>query len=352
MGVLQNAFDSVIAACNDKYIGYSQPLRTTIKLGQTTKTYCDCSSLMSWALTRGGYYKSNPWFTTATERSKLQAAGWTQVNINGQWLPGDIVWRSGHTEMVYQGGTGGGVCMGAHSPGYSFLNQVSIDSYKASASNYSELWRDTQAQPVGNVSWIQDEHNYLPVADRDNNAYLVWAYLSSEGFSAAAAAGILGNMYAESGINPAQWQNFDIGNYHLGYGLVQWTPASNYTDWATNHNIDRTDPDENGQGEMDYLWTTWSSHWITTSSYPYTTDQYKQLTDWEEACKAFYYEYERGSDPNWPVRLEAAERYYNMIENGSFPGGGGDPGSDTDYKMQLGGIINELHRRLVLPGYI
>ena len=347
MGNLQDAFDSVVAACNDAHIGYSQPKRTTIKLGQTYDTYCDCSSLMSWALTRGGYFKTNPWFSTSNERSKLQAAGWTQVSISGVWQPGDIVWRSGHTEMVYQGKAGSGITMGAHSPNRAWAEQVSIGNYYRK--DFTELWRDTGAPPVGNVSWYQDEHDYLPQEQRDSNAYLVYAYLASEGFQAAAIAGILGNMAAESGVNPAAWQSY--GNINLGYGLVQWTPASNYINWASSNNVDRTDPDENGQGEMDYLISTWNSHWITTAQYPYDMDEYKAIEDdWEEACRAFYAEYERGSTPNWPVRLAAAERYYNMIKDGDFPG---DPGGGGDINgIPYGGIINDLHFRKILPGYI
>lgn len=347
MGNLQIAFDSVVAACNDPRIGYSQGSRTTIKLGQNYNTYCDCSSLLSWALTRAGYFSVNPWFATSNERSKLADIGWTQVSLSGQWQPGDILWRSGHTEMVYTGGTGGGVTMGAHSARYNFTRQVSINTTKSNASIWSELWRDTSSPAVGTYSWIQVETAQLPTGDMDNNAICVYSYLSREGWSNAAIAGVLGNMAAESSINPARWQGDTIGSG--GYGLVQWTPASNYINWAAANNIDRTDADENGNGQLEYLISTWSSHWIPTSEFTYTYAQFIALTDYAEATKAFLYEYERPGVPRLQERLDAAERYYNMIENGEFPSDPGGGGTIIG-GIQIGGIINELHRRRIFPG--
>lgn len=41
-----------------------------------------------------------------------------------------------------------------------------------------------------------------------------------------AIAGMIANMKNESGMNPNRWQNGDVGNTARGYGLVQWTPAT------------------------------------------------------------------------------------------------------------------------------
>jgi hypothetical protein len=54
------------------------------------------------------------------------------------------------------------------------------------------------------------------------NAKTIWDYLISHGLSQNAAAGILGNIEQESGGNPA------AGNWPENYGLIQWTPASQY----------------------------------------------------------------------------------------------------------------------------
>ena len=77
------------------------------------------------------------------------------------------------------------------------------------------------------------------------NEKRIWDYLLAKGLSAAGAAGLMGNLYAESGLNPQNLQNtyekklgytdaaytaaVDSGKYQnfihdsAGYGLAQWT---------------------------------------------------------------------------------------------------------------------------------
>lgn len=43
-------------------------------------------------------------------------------------------------------------------------------------------------------------------------------------------------MQRESGIDPGMWEIME--NTRSGYGLVQWTPASNkFLKWAVNHGV-------------------------------------------------------------------------------------------------------------------
>jgi len=56
-------------------------------------------------------------------------------------------------------------------------------------------------------------------AEQEKNAAQVWNYLISKGFAPMAAAGVLGNMQAESGIDPAKEEYVN----HIGYGLAQWS---------------------------------------------------------------------------------------------------------------------------------
>lgn len=77
------------------------------------------------------------------------------------------------------------------------------------------------------------------------NEKRIWNYLTGKGLSPAGAAGLMGNLYAESGLNPQNLQNtyekklgytdvaytaaVDSGKYQnfvhdsAGYGLAQWT---------------------------------------------------------------------------------------------------------------------------------
>ena len=84
-----------------------------------------------------------------------------------------------------------------------------------------------------NGYWIASDV-YLTQDKRDENARLIWAYLTGLGWSETAVAGILGNMDVESSMNPALiegrgYHNLPDNNTVLaittatGVGLVQWT---------------------------------------------------------------------------------------------------------------------------------
>lgn len=76
---------------------------------------------------------------------------------------------------------------------------------------------------------------YLTVAQMKDNAQYILDYLTARGWSVNAVCGMLGNMQSESTINPGIWQNLDSSRKDLGYGLVQWTPSTKYTSWATEN---------------------------------------------------------------------------------------------------------------------
>ena len=87
--------------------------------------------------------------------------------------------------------------------------------------------------------------------EKEHNAALAMRMLRSNKFTKWAAAGMVGNMWAESFMSPAQWENPtgpDTGLLNRGYGLVQWTPATLYIDWAEDN--DHAD-DWNGNGTLE-----------------------------------------------------------------------------------------------------
>lgn len=70
------------------------------------------------------------------------------------------------------------------------------------------------------MAWITS-NSYLNETQMQNNADIVIAYYRSVGVNDKTIAGILGNMQAESTLNPIL---NEVGG--SGYGLVQWTPQS------------------------------------------------------------------------------------------------------------------------------
>ena len=77
------------------------------------------------------------------------------------------------------------------------------------------------AQPTPTpVNWIY-KNQALTQAEMENNATIIIDNYRARGFNDYSIAGILGNMQAESTIEP--WRTESGGS---GYGLVQWTPQS------------------------------------------------------------------------------------------------------------------------------
>lgn len=70
---------------------------------------------------------------------------------------------------------------------------------------------------------------YLKQYQRLINARYIYRFLSNNGWTSNAIYAILGNMEAESSINPGKHE--DESNPEKGYGLVQWTPSTKLTNW-------------------------------------------------------------------------------------------------------------------------
>lgn len=70
------------------------------------------------------------------------------------------------------------------------------------------------------MAWIS-RSGALTRSEMENNANIIINYYRNLGINDKTIAGILGNMQAESSINP---EREEVGG--TGYGLVQWTPVS------------------------------------------------------------------------------------------------------------------------------
>lgn len=149
--------------------------------------------------------------------------------------------------------------------------------------------------------------NPLTREQQQQNAREIWGYFQPHNWTLESVSGMLGNMEVESYINPAQWENgqpFYVG----GFGLVQWTPYTKYSEWAgngweTNYNkqLDRIQYelenglqwDPNGVGGMTFLQYTQST--LTPS----------------QLARLFFNGYERGTV--YGPRGENANYWYEYL---------------------------------------
>lgn len=304
---LNLSYQWLVNTCNAPNIGYSQAYRRGETVGGIT--YYDCSSIISEALTQGGFFAVNPWFTTATMRSTLLSLGFILLPINSAWQSGDILWKTGHTEMCYSGleAGQGGYTMGAHQSGVPLADQVSIMTVPTDPSYYEELYR----YPGGatTLSWIA-KNEYLTEEEMQNNAYCFYSYMATHGWGLKPISGALACIEHESTINPGIWQSLII-NPSNGFGLVQWTPSTNFTTWADGKGYEHDDG--NGQCEWIDSVTEQVGQWIPTTDYPETFSEFK-VSDKEPAYLALAWEnnFERPGVTYDPT--DVADKWYNYLQ--------------------------------------
>ncbi|WP_430611165.1 hypothetical protein IGL01_002293 [Enterococcus sp. DIV0340] len=150
--------------------------------------------------------------------------------------------------------------------------------------------------------------------EKEKNAWAVWQFLKSKGYSEQAAAGILGNMEQESGIMP----DIDEGGGGPGYGLVQWTsPVAGESGRAYVQRLlaqaGISGDYRNINTQLQLLdWHMHNGQYIPTSAYPYSVAQFKALTDIGTATMAFEANFERPAVTH-PERIDMATYWYNKL---------------------------------------
>lgn len=173
--------------------------------------------------------------------------------------------------------------------------------------------------------WIFGNRN-LTLSEMQNNALLVKNYLRGKGWTYNAIAGLLGNMEVESFINPGIWQGLEEGaNGGGGFGLVQWTPWTNFTNWADEHEYEHDD----GYAQLKWIdeVTVSAGQWIKTDEYDLSFEEFKKSNATPEwLALAFMYNFERPKDPSITEesrQADAREWYEYIYEyegpSGSYP---------------------------------
>lgn len=317
MPSIQQAYNWAVETCANENVGYSQEYRNQ----QTVKgiTYYDCSSFIWYSLLAGGFDvksanggSSYP-FWTGTQSACLRLLGFKKHSPSDPWLPGDILLRTGHTEMAFDSTR----TMGAHTAKAPLPEQVSINA-NDSRDNWLELWRWENG---ATNEWIKG-NRWLTIGEMQNNATIIFNELLKNGFTVESICGLLGNTggiytLGESSINPGIWQNL-TPNPALGFGLFQWTPSTNYTNWADVNGYDHDD----GYGQLDWLinQTVPTGQWIPTSDYPETFNEFKASTkDPEYLAYVFLNNFERPANRNQPDRQRNARYWYEWHTNSYVP---------------------------------
>jgi hypothetical protein len=151
------------------------------------------------------------------------------------------------------------------------------------------------------MDWITTEDTWLTEAQSLNNAQLVANHFLATGWTPNAISALCGNMRHESSINPNIWE-FGYGHsLSNGYGLVQWTPASKYIDWANASGLAYALGDSQ-LSRIDYEQQN-GIQWIAKASFPLSFNDFTKSTqDVTYLTEAFMNDYER---PNYTAGQES-----------------------------------------------
>lgn len=178
------------------------------------------------------------------------------------------------------------------------------------------IFRDTDD------SVVEDVENYMKIDDGsgkgkklagDTIEEKVWLALLDAGYSEIAAAGVMGNIYGESGFDPAAIE----GGSGEGHGLCQWSfgRKEQLFAFAASRGVDWTDedlqiefllaeltPGGGADGHANYQF----------SGYESEKNKWENASNIEDATTAFCAGFERPGVPRHQERIDAAQKYYDM----------------------------------------
>lgn len=159
---------------------------------------------------------------------------------------------------------------------------------------------------------IHSGNYYLSTSQMTDNAQYILDYLLAKGWTKNAICGMLGNMQRESTINPGIWQNLDKDNTSLGYGLVQWTPATKYLNWCSERSLEPSEMDSNLKR---ILWELENGEqYYSTSSFPESFSEFTKSTkSVSYLAEAFLMNYERAGVSALDERISNAEYWYKNL---------------------------------------
>lgn len=171
---------------------------------------------------------------------------------------------------------------------------------------------------------VYDTNAYLNQSQMTVNAQDLLNFFLGQGWTKNAICGMLGNMQTESTINYGIWQNLDSTNTAGGFGLVQWTPSTVYTNWASSNGY--ASDHVNGEKQRILYEVANNVQWVATTNYNMTFSAFTKSTDTpDNLASAWMYDYERpGSYSTESTRRSQALNWYNTLK-----GGWSSPSSST-----------------------
>ena len=183
--------------------------------------------------------------------------------------------------------------------------------------------------------------------EKENNVMEFYGFFGGRGlYTLECISAMLGNIEAESKINPGDKEDNRPPDEQVGWGLVQWTPANKIIFWTGIHGWEWHD----GTAQCECLAEDMENptgEWLDSADYPefdYTQEEFRSMTDVTLATQCFCWQYLRPlkseGDRSMPFRLQQAHYWYQYLSGQPVP-----PPVPPTPTPSLSGILMLLCRR-------
>ena len=205
------------------------------------------------------------------------------------------------------------------------------------------------------MSWYAKPRGayYYNGTEGKSNILEIGAYLSRNNYTVEAQSGVIGNVMAESGLNPWRWQS-DSVSLTGGYGLFQYTPASGYINlsgipnhspnMSTNQQTSGATP-EDAEAQLyvfvnntlgKWVSTCWRSYWDTTTYATLYQQRQRILTEYGDGSRISMTQFAQINNvwdatfvslacfegpllPNMSARFGNAQQAYEILTGSPIP---------------------------------
>ncbi len=205
------------------------------------------------------------------------------------------------------------ILMGVVSVGSSmFFNGTSESVYSDLRTKYGitspkeEGVKNTESEEVVSNEIATDEEVKTNDQEERSNEQIAWDFLISKGYSKIQTAGIIGNLYAESGLNPGR---VEADNNNEGYGIAQWSYGRKTEMIAYCESQGKAKNDL--QCQLDFLEKEMNSNQFVGENRRIFDNPYSV----ESAARAFCNGFERPGIPHMDRRIDNAWAVYYRNEN-------------------------------------
>lgn len=222
--------------------------------------------------------------------------------------------------------------------GYDTADTQTKKNYSSSTDKALNFTVPTGAN-TNNSGIVHSSNAWLNTSQMEENARYIWNVLKNFGWTEQAIAGFLGNTHVESTHNPGIWEGLNANVMTRGFGLVQYTPASLFINWAKDQGLIETSIDV----QLNAINNDQFGHWIATTEFNYNFDAFKKSTSTPETlARAFMRNFERPANQTQPGRGTHARAWYNKFSGTNTPA----PNPNTGSNSKIEAMISWFNTRL------